>query len=188
MGLATRFHRVVRGVGYQGNAGLRSGLTGHRNWPKARAVDPCMNSMMKRYLSILSVGGVALFAGCSNTGYDNNTNRGIAGGAAAGAVIGGIIGHQSGETGAGAALGAVVGGAAGGAYGHSKDQRTADYQTRDSYGFTDNDYYNLLTSDERETLRARAQGRTDAALTSFLTDDERANLRRRASGQSQVGR
>jgi hypothetical protein len=146
-----------------------------------------MNSTIKKYLSVLSVGGVVLVTGC-NSGYDNNTTRGAAGGAAVGAVLGGIIGHQSGDAAAGAALGAVAGGAAGGAYGYNKDKRTASYQTRDSYGFTDDDYYNLLNSDEREILRSRAQGRTDAALTSFLTDEERANLRRRASGQSQVGR
>ncbi len=143
---------------------------------------------MKKSLSILSVSGMVLLSACANNGYDNNTNRGAGAGAAVGAVIGGIIGHQSGETGAGAALGAVAGGAAGAAYGNQKDKRTASYQTRDSYGFTDDDYYNLCNSDERETLRARAQGRSDVALTSFLTTEERANLRRRASGQSQVGR
>lgn len=130
-----------------------------------------------------------LFTGC-NSGYDNNTTRGAAGGAAAGAVIGGIIGHQSGETGAGAALGAAAGAAAGGAYGHSKDKRTADYQTRDSYGFTEDDYYNLLTSSERETLRSRAGSgsRSGVTLTAYLTDDERSNLRRRAAGKAEIGR
>jgi uncharacterized protein YcfJ len=142
---------------------------------------------MKNYLSILSVSGVVLLAGC-NSGYDNNTTRGAGAGAAVGAVIGGIIGHQSGDAAAGAALGAVAGGAAGGVYGHQKDKKTASYQTRDSYGFTDDDYYSLMNADEREILRARAQGRSDVVLTSYLTDEERANLRRRASGQSQIGR
>jgi hypothetical protein len=142
---------------------------------------------MKKIITILGVTGLSLFTAC-NSSYDNNTSRGAAGGAAAGAVIGGIIGNQSGEAGKGAALGAAAGAIAGGAYGHSKDQRTADYQTRDSYGFTNDDYYNLLTSSERETLRARANGRSDVELTSYLSDEERANLRRRANGQSQIGR
>ncbi len=146
-----------------------------------------MNSSMKNYLSVLSVSGAMLLTAC-NSGYDNNTTRGAGAGAAVGAVIGGIIGHQSGDAAAGAALGAVAGGAAGGAYGHQKDKRTSNYQTRDSYGFTADDYYNVLNSDEREILRARTQGRTDVELTSYLTEEEKANLRRRATGQSQVGR
>lgn len=142
---------------------------------------------MKKIITIVSVTGLTLLSAC-NSGYDNNTTRGAAGGAAAGAVIGGIIGHQSGNAAQGAALGAVAGGVAGGAYGRSKDSREASYTTRDSYGFTNDDYYNLLTSDERATLRARANGRSDVELTSYLTDEERANLRRRATGQSQIGR
>lgn len=146
-----------------------------------------MNPSMKNYLSVISVGSALVLAGC-NSGYDNNTTRGAGAGAAVGAVIGGIIGHQSGDAAAGAALGAVAGGAAGGAYGYQKDKRANDYQTRDSYGFSEDDYYNLMNSDERQILRARAQGRSDVQLTSLLTSEERANLRRRASGQSQVGR
>jgi outer membrane lipoprotein SlyB len=146
--------------------------------------------MKKQILPLLPLGlGLSLlFPACTNTGYDNNTTRGAAGGAVAGAVLGGIIGHQSGETGAGAALGAAAGAAAGGAYGHSKDKRTSNYQTRDSYGYTEDDYYNLLTTQERETLRSRAGGRQDVTLTSYLTDEERANLRRRATGRDEVGR
>lgn len=142
---------------------------------------------MKTIITILSASGFLLLGAC-NSSYDNNTSRGAAGGAVAGAVIGGIIGNQSGEAGKGAALGAAAGAVAGGAYGHSKDRREASYQTRDAYGFTDDDYYNLLNSDERAILRSRANGRSDVQLTSYLTDEERANLRRRATGQSQVGR
>lgn len=142
---------------------------------------------MKKIFLFLSGLGLAGLAAC-NSGYDNNTTRGAVGGAAAGALIGGIIGHQSGEAGSGAALGAAVGAAAGGAYGHNKDKRTSDYQTRDAFGYTDDDYYRLLTAQERETLRARSNGRTDVALTSYLSDEEKANLRRRATGQNQIGR
>lgn len=144
---------------------------------------------MNKLLTILSIGGACVLGGC-NSGYDNHTTRGATGGAVAGAVIGGIIGNQSGEAGKGAALGAAAGAVAGGAYGHQKDQRSgsADYQTADSYGFTSGDYYSLLNSDEREILRARAQGRRDVELTSFLTADEKANLRRRATGRSEIGR
>jgi hypothetical protein len=161
----------------------------NRNCQEDTPVFHNMNSphVMKKYLTILSVSGLTLLTAC-NSGYDNNTTRGAAGGAAAGALIGGIIGHQSGDAAAGAAIGAVAGGVAGGAYGNNKDKKTTNYQTRDSYGFTTDDYYNLLNAQERETLRARAQGRNDVELTSYLTDEERANLRRRAAGQNQIGR
>lgn len=142
---------------------------------------------MKKIITVISIGALSLLSAC-NSGYDNNTTRGAAGGAAAGAVLGGIIGHQSGDTGKGAAIGALAGAAAGGAYGNQKDKRTSDYQTRDSYGYTDDDYFNLLTAQERETLRARASGRADVLLTSYLSEEERANLRRRATGGNQVGR
>lgn len=143
---------------------------------------------MKNILPILSIAGLSLLTAC-NSGYDNNTTRGAAGGAAAGALLGGIIGHQSGDAASGAALGAVAGAAAGGVYGNQKDKRTsANYQTRDTYGFSSDDYYNLLNTQERDILRARTQGRTDVELTSFLSEEEKANLRRRAGGRSEVGR
>ena len=129
---------------------------------------------------------VLVLSACSNPN-NTNTQRGAVGGAAAGALIGGIIGHQSGEAGAGAALGAAAGAAAGGAYGHSKDKQV-DSTTRDSYGYTRNDYYNLLNAQERDVLKARAGGRTDVDTIAYLTDDERANLRRRAAGQNEIGR
>lgn len=137
--------------------------------------------------SLLLAGGLTLFTAC-NSGYDNNTTRGAAGGAAAGAVLGGIIGHQSGDAGKGAAIGAVAGGVAGGAYGNQKDRQAEGYQNRDAFGFSPDDYYNLLNADERSILQSRARGRTDVQLTSFLTDEERANLRRRATGRSEIGR
>jgi uncharacterized membrane protein YebE (DUF533 family) len=146
-----------------------------------------MNSSMKNQLSVLCVGGAILLAGC-NSGYDNNTTRSAGAGAAVGAVIGGIIGHQSGEAASGAALGAVAGGAAGGTYGYQKDKRANDHQARDSYGFSEDAYYNLMNSEEHQILRARAQGRNDVQLTSLLTFEERANLRRRANGPSTVSR
>ncbi len=143
---------------------------------------------MKTLITSLALAGtLTLFTAC-NSGYDNNTTRGAAGGAAAGAVLGGIIGHQSGDAGKGAALGAIAGGVAGGAYGNNKDRQAENYQNRDSYGFSPDDYYNMLNADERSILRSRAQGRTDVELTSFLTEEERENLRRRASGRSEIGR
>jgi hypothetical protein len=141
---------------------------------------------MKTITPLLLIGGLSLFTAC-NSGY-NNTTKGAAGGAAAGAVIGGIIGHQSGEAGAGAALGAAAGAAVGGAAGHQRDKQVSSSNYRDSYGFTGSDYYNLLTSEERDTLRARTGGRRDVELTSYLTEEEKANLRRRATGRSEIGR
>src|SRR3954471_1633441 len=123
---------------------------------------------------VLPATAFALLSACSSE-TSSNTQRGAAGGAAAGALIGGIIGHQSGETGAGAAIGAAAGAAAGGAYGHSKDTK-ADSTTRDSSGYTRNDYYNLMTPQERDVLKARAGGRTDVDTVAYLTDEERANL------------
>jgi uncharacterized protein YcfJ len=127
----------------------------------------------------LLLAGCVLAAGCSSTGP--NTQRGAAAGAATGAIIGGIIGHQSGETAAGAAIGAAAGGLAGGAVGRQQDRvasSTGSYETRDSYGYTDNDYLAMLTPSEVDTLRARAQGRS-GDLADYLTDQERANLRAR---------
>lgn len=133
---------------------------------------------MKTITALLTL-GCAFAVGCSSTGP--NTQRGAAGGAAAGAIIGGIIGHQSGETAAGAAIGAAAGGLAGGAMGRQQDRvagSTGTYESRDSYGYTDNDYLALLTPSEVDTLRARAQGRS-GDLADYLTDQERANLRAR---------
>lgn len=138
---------------------------------------------MKTFTSILALGCV-LLAGCESTGP--NTQRGAATGAVAGAVIGGIIGHQSGETTAGAALGAAAGGLAGGAIGRQQDRvasSTSGYDSRDSYGYTDGDYLNLLTQGEWDTLRARASGRSSSNLADYLTSEERANLRARASSR-----
>jgi hypothetical protein len=120
----------------------------------------------------------------------SNTTRGAVGGAAAGAIIGGIIGNQSGEAGAGAALGAAAGAVAGGAYGNQKDRVAENRgEMRDSYGFTNDDYYNLMTSSERSILRERAGGRNDVSLMSYLTSEERANLRRRAGSRNgDIGR
>lgn len=137
---------------------------------------------MKTIPSILALGCV-LLAGCESMGP--NTQRGAGTGAAAGAVIGGIIGHQSGETVAGAALGAAAGGLAGGAIGRQQDRvagSTSSYDSRDSYGYTENDYLSLLTQSELDTLRARASGR-GGDLSDYLTNEERANLRVRASAR-----
>lgn len=141
-----------------------------------------LRGRMKTIPSILALGCV-LLAGCESVGP--NTQRGAATGAAAGAVIGGIIGHQSGETASGAALGAAAGGLAGGAIGRQQDRvagTTSTYDTRDSYGYTDNDYLSLLTQSEMDTLRARASGRS-GNLTDYLTNEERANLRARAAAR-----
>lgn len=145
---------------------------------------------MKTYASIVSIGSLVFLTACTSgpLADSSNTTRGAVGGATAGAVIGGIIGHQSGDTAAGAALGAAAGAVAGGAYGRRQDRSyTTSDQMRDSYGFTSDDYYNLMTAQERQILHERARGRSDVAVTSFLTDEERANLRRRAGG-SHIGR
>ena len=146
---------------------------------------------MKKSIPFLSIGSLAVLTACSSgpLADSSNTTRGAVGGATAGAVIGGIIGHQSGETAAGAALGAAAGAAAGGAYGRQKDRAvTSSDQMRDSYGFTNDDYYNLMTSEERAILRERAKGRSDVNMMSFLTDEERSNLRRRAAARNEIGR
>ena len=129
---------------------------------------------------------LAVFPGCNSAGP--NTQRGAAAGAATGALIGGIIGHQSGETGAGAALGAAAGGLAGGAYGNKKDNSGARRVGEDSYGYTSSDYLNLLTNDERDTLRARAGDRSGNEQADYLTSQEKANLRARSAGQREIGR
>ena len=146
---------------------------------------------MKNILSLLSIGGLAVLTACSSgpLADSSNTTRGAVGGATAGAVIGGILGHQSGETAAGAALGAAAGAAAGGAYGRQKDRAvTSSDQMRDSHGFTNDDYYNLMTAQERAILRDRVGGRSDVNIMSYLTDEERANLRRRAARNNEIGR
>ena len=143
-----------------------------------------MKTCMILFLALVLI---ALFPACSSTGP--NTQRGAAGGAVAGAVIGGIIGHQSGETGAGAALGAAAGGLAGGAYGNRKDNASgARIVGQDSYGYTADDYLNLLTANERDTLRSRAPSSSGAQLADYLTSQEKANLRARANSQREIGR
>ncbi|HET7537205.1 MAG TPA: YMGG-like glycine zipper-containing protein [Candidatus Didemnitutus sp.] len=140
---------------------------------------------MKTLRPLIGLGIAAmLLAGCDS---GPETQRGAAVGAASGAVIGGIIGHQSGETGAGAAIGAAAGGLAGGAYGKHRDD-TANRTTRDSYGFTSQDYLALLTSDERAILDRRAQGTGYSDIAVLLTDQEKANLRARAQRQQEIGR
>jgi uncharacterized protein YcfJ len=143
-----------------------------------------MNAGMKTPGFIVPLAIALLLAAC-NTGPE--TQRSAAVGAATGAVIGGIIGHQSGETGAGAALGAAAGGLAGGAYGKQKDDSNDRY-SRDHYGFTSQDYLSMLTSEERDILRRRAQGSSTSDLAVFLSDQERANLRARSSRQQEIGR
>jgi uncharacterized membrane protein YebE (DUF533 family) len=151
---------------------------------------------MKSLNTLLAVGLLGLLAGCAssrdrdwNEYNTDNTRRSAATGAVAGAVIGGLIGHQSGETAAGAAIGAAAGGIAGGAYGHRQDQvqgrvTGADYGTsRDSYGYTGNDYISLLTANEMNILRSRAQGASTVVLADYLTEQEKANLRARAQGR-----
>jgi uncharacterized protein YcfJ len=135
--------------------------------------------------SAFLLGAIGLLVGCESTGPE--TQRGAAIGAATGAVIGGVIGHQSGETAAGAAIGAAAGGVAGGAYGKHKDD-TNSRGSRDYYGYTPQDYYNMMTSDEREILRRRAEGRSYNDITDFLTEEERANLRARNERRQQIGR
>lgn len=139
---------------------------------------------MKTLRLTLALGTTALLAAC-NSGPE--TQRSAAIGAATGAVIGGVIGHQSGETGAGAAIGAAAGGLAGGAYGKRKDD-AANRTTRDSYGFTSQDYLSLVTSDEMAILRRRAEGSSTSDLALYLTDQERANLRARSNRQQEIGR
>ena len=151
---------------------------------------------MKTFITLLAVGSLGLFSGCASSSdrdYNDynteNTRRGAGAGAIAGAVIGGLIGHQSGETAAGAAIGAAAGGIAGGAYGKHKDDVNgrvtgADYGTsRDSYGYTGNDYITLLTASEMNILRSRAQGASTVVLADYLTEQEKANLRARAQGR-----
>lgn len=140
---------------------------------------------MKTTLCLLAVLALAVMPSC----YDRpNTTRKAGIGAATGAIIGGVIGHQSGETAAGAAVGAAVGGAAGGAIGAQQDRNrsTIDAPT-DRYGYTSNDYLNLLTPDEMETLRSRAPRDANVDLAAYLTADEKANLRRRASSRRTIG-
>lgn len=145
----------------------------------------------KYILSLLTISSLAVFTACSSgpMAHSSNTTRGAVGGAAAGAVLGGIIGHQSGDAAAGAALGAAAGAVAGGAYGNQKDRvSTSRDDTRDSYGFTHDDYYNLMTAQERAVLHDRAGGRGDVDVMSYLTSEERANLRRRAGARREIGR
>jgi hypothetical protein len=165
-----------------------------RNPVSARSVCVVMKPInpMKYIISLLTISGVAMFTACSSgpMAHSSNTTRGAVGGAAAGAVLGGIIGHQSGDAGAGAALGAAAGAVAGGAYGNQKDRVSTGSRddTRDSYGFTHDDYYNLMTPQERALLHDRAGGRGDVNVMSYLTSEERANLRRRAGANREIGR
>lgn len=150
-----------------------------------------INNPMKQILPVLLIGSLAMLPACSSgpMADSSNTTRGAVGGAAAGAVLGGIIGHQSGDAGAGAALGAAAGAVAGGAYGNQKDRvSTGNDHMRDSYGFTNDDYYELMTPQERAVLRDRAGNRSDVNIMSYLTSEERANLRRRAGSRSEIGR
>ncbi len=151
------------------------------------------SNLIKPILPFVAISSLVVLPACSSgpMADASNTTRGAVGGATAGAVLGGIIGHQSGDTAAGAALGAAAGAVAGGAYGNQRDRvstTTGSDQMRDSYGFTNDDYYELMTAQERALLRDRAGNRTDVNLMSYLTSEERANLRRRAGTRNEIGR
>jgi Spy/CpxP family protein refolding chaperone len=130
--------------------------------------------------TIVSTGMLASalwLAGCENA---THTQREAAIGATAGAVIGGIVGNQSGDTAEGAAIGAAAGGAIGAAHGSGRDARERTPR-EEAIEYSDEDYRELLTAEEVDVLRARAEaaGRRDARLTDFLTAEEKENLRRR---------
>ena len=153
-----------------------------------------MHLIMKTAAVILASGAL-LFASCAAPG--THEREGTELGAVAGAVIGGIIGHQSGETAAGAAIGAAAGGALGAAVGAEKDRaENRRYErgavraqpAKDQYGYTIDDYYNLMTDDEMDILQARAQTRPEVSMGVLLTDQEKANLRRRAQSSREIGR
>ncbi len=138
---------------------------------------------------------VLLFAGCSAPG--THERRGTEIGAVSGAILGGIIGHQSGETAAGAALGAAVGGTAGAAIGAAQDREEDRRYERgamraepktDEFGYTFQEYVDLMTDEEMEILQARADARPSVPLSNLLTDQEKANLRLRAEGNREIGR
>ncbi|HEX2100648.1 MAG TPA: YMGG-like glycine zipper-containing protein [Candidatus Synoicihabitans sp.] len=137
---------------------------------------------MKTSLIVSSTVLMAALVGCQGT--TQNQRRGAGVGAATGAVIGGIIGHQSGEAGAGAAIGAVVGGAAGGAVGTRQDRNES--RSRDTYGYSSNDYIAMMTPAEMDILRARTSSRDADTMASYLTSEEKSNLRRRAAETGRI--
>ncbi|WP_221030882.1 glycine zipper domain-containing protein [Actomonas aquatica] len=150
---------------------------------------------MKKTLTSSVVGlGLLLMVGCSAP--NTHERRGTEAGAVAGAIIGGIIGHQSGETAAGAAIGAAVGGTAGAAMGAAKDREEDRRYERgtvraqpvqDQYGYTLQDYMQLMTDEEMEILQARADARPEVPMGQLLTDREKANLRRREVADKEIG-
>jgi len=150
--------------------------------------------MQKTITVFLTIIALAFATGCQTTGP--NERRGAELGALAGAVIGAVIGNQSGEAGAGAAVGAIAGAVAGAAVGNNRDQQdsrryeqgTVSAQPlRDQFGYTAEDYMNLMTNEEIEILQSRADLRPEVPMATLLTDQEKTNLRKRKVSQRQIG-
>ena len=83
--------------------------------------------MKKNQVTILTLCGAIMLAGCSTTNMNNTTKGGIIGGgsgAAAGAIIGGLIGKGKGAA-IGAAIGAAVGTGTGVVIGKKMDKKAA---------------------------------------------------------------
>lgn len=150
--------------------------------------------MQKTITVLFTIIALTFATGCQSVGP--NERRGAELGALAGAVIGAVIGNQSGEAGAGAAVGAAAGAAIGAAAGNKRDQEESRRYERgtvsaqpakDQFGYTFEDYLNLMTNDEVEILQSRADLRPEVPMATLLSDQEKTNLRKRKVSQRQIG-